>query len=117
MKHIPWWVIVALVLVHDNGTPYAEWMKSLVQPGRHGVSCCGEADQYWVKEYVPSHRKGVAFVAVVLTKDGKDTFMVDVPDDKVIWNQVNPTGRGVLFMAQNDAGEQNVLCFVPGTGT
>jgi len=117
VKYLPWIAVVTalLVLCHEEGVPYADWMNSLRQP-RYPASCCGVADQYWVQEYAPSHRKGIAFVAVVLARDGNNTFTVDVPDDKVIWNTVNPTGRGVIFIGGSDE-IQSVVCFVPGTGT
>ena len=33
----------------DSGTPFAKWMMSLMRPDA-AFSCCGLADQYWVKE-------------------------------------------------------------------
>jgi len=104
------WILAAFLLAHDSGTPYADWMTSLMQPGRK-ASCCGVADQYWVTEYAPSYRPGVAFVAVVQSRDGNSTFMMDVPEGTVLWNSTNPTGRGVIFIQGT-----KVLCFVPGTG-
>ena len=43
--------------------------------------------------------------------DGEPDFSVEIPREKVIWNRVNPTGRGVIFIQ-----DAEVLCFVPGMG-
>jgi len=110
------WIVIALLLIHEPGELYAEWFNSLVQPGRHAVSCCGQADQYWVRDYQPSHTSDIAFKATVISKDGSTEFTVDIPANRVLWDEVNPTGRGVLFMSHDDAGDQNVLCFVPASG-
>ena len=108
------------VYAHDSGTPFAQWMTSLMRPGK-ATSCCGVADQYWVKEYQPSDKQNIAFTATVIAKDGVNEFTVDVPKHTVIWDRVNPTGRGVIFIAQTDYGLQfpegtRVVCFVPGHG-
>jgi len=73
------------------------------------------ADQFFVREYWPSQRDGVAFEAIVLGRDGLPDFPIDVPQRKVIWDRVNPTGRGVVFITDNLA-QRVVLCFVPGAG-
>lgn len=104
-------VMVTIAYGHSNDVPYAEWMGSLMRPNRVG-SCCGPGDQYYAKEYTTSYRKGIAFVAVV-DENGVDVI-VDVPNEVVIWDRPNPTGRGVVFMIGPD---NHVICFVPGTGT
>jgi hypothetical protein len=73
------------------------------------------ADQYYVREYGPSQQNSVAFAAVVIGIDGEPDFSVEIPREKVIWNRVNPTGRGVIFI-QDGWGGREVLCFVPGMG-
>lgn len=77
---------------HDSGTPYAEWMKSLIRPDYPMSSCCGPGDQYYVREYSPSQKDGFAFTAVVIGIDNKPDFPIEIPSGKVIWNRVNPTG-------------------------
>ena len=52
-----------------------------------------------------------AFAAVVIGIDGEPDFSVEFPREKVIWNRVNPTGRGVIFIQGSE-----VICFVPGMG-
>lgn len=109
--------IATLAHGHDSGTPYAEWMMNLKQPGK-SVSCCGEADQYFVKDYRPSETPGIAFTARVIAKyNWLPDFDIDVPSSTVMWNQSNPTGRGVIFIQINEHDSRRVLCFVPGTGT
>src|SRR5262249_18720950 len=101
---------------HDSGTPFAEWMMSLMQPAKPTVSCCGIAEQYWVKDYRPSNKNGIAFEATVVSKDSRTEFKVDVPRSVVIWDRANPTGRGIVFIRSDDF-DQAVICFVPGLGT
>jgi hypothetical protein len=101
----------ASVWGHDNVAPYADWMKSLIRPDYPIASCCGQADQYYVREYGPSRQNSIAFAAVVIGRDGEPDFSVEIPREKVIWNRVNPTGRGVIFIQGSE-----VLCFVPGMG-
>jgi hypothetical protein len=96
---------------HDTGIPYADWMKSLIRPDYPMSFCCGPGDQYYVREYRPSQKNGVAFTAIVLSNDGRPDFPVEIPREKVIWDHVNPTGRGVIFLSGRE-----VLCFVPGMG-
>ena len=100
---------------HDSDTPFADWMKTLTQPDLPLSSCCGPGDQYFVREYWPSQTNGVAFAAIVLGRNGQPDFPIDIPQQKVIWDRVNPTGRGVVFIAENP-WQRAVLCFVPGTG-
>jgi hypothetical protein len=102
---------------HDSGTPFAEWMKSLKQPHQPTNSCCGMADQYYVSDYRPSQKPSMAFIALVLGNHGFPDFEIDVPHHTVMWNQPNPTGRGVIFIVTNEGNYQQVLCFVPETGT
>jgi hypothetical protein len=96
---------------HDSGTPYADWMKSLIRPDYPMSFCCGPGNQYYVREYRPSVKSGVAFTAIVLSNDGRPDFPVEIPREKVIWDRLNPTGRGVIFLLGRE-----VLCFVPGMG-
>lgn len=107
--------LVGSAYAHDSGTRFAEWMMSLMQPAKPTVSCCGIAEQYWVKDYRPSGKNGIAFEATVVSKDGRTEFEVDVPRSVVIWDRANPTGRGVVFIRSNEF-DQTVICFVPGLG-
>jgi hypothetical protein len=100
---------------HDSDTPFADWMKTLMQPDLPLSSCCGPADQFFVREYWPSQRDGVAFEVIVLARDGQPDFQIDISQHKVIWDRVNPTGREVIFISESAWGRA-VLCFVPGAG-
>lgn len=99
---------VAPALAHENDA-FADWMKSLKQPDRPTVSCCGPADQVYVDSYEPTDDEG--FIAYV---NGRE---VKIPPQKVIWNRVNPTGVGVLFWSHHDEDGYIVYCFVPSAGT
>jgi hypothetical protein len=101
---------------HDRHTAYAEWMKSLMRPDYPLTSCCGPGDQYYVREYRPSAKQGVAFEAIVVGRLGYGDFLMDVPNEKVIWDRVNPTGRGIIFIGRGE-WDLVVLCFVPAIGT
>jgi hypothetical protein len=104
------------VFGHDSNSLYAQWFNSLMKPDFPLSSCCGVADEYYVKEYQLSKQDGIAFRAIVITHDGRSEFAIDVPKEKVIWNRVNPTGHGVIFIENND-WVSKVVCFVPSIGT
>ncbi|HEY5930620.1 MAG TPA: hypothetical protein VIU02_09945 [Burkholderiales bacterium] len=112
-------LLLALALSGTSGwahdTPFADWMKTLRQPDFPLKSCCGPGDQYFVREYWPSQTSGIAFAATVPGEDGRPDLQVDIPQQKVIWDRVNPTGRGVVFISESEWGRA-VLCFVPGAG-
>src|SRR3954447_18656869 len=97
------------VFSHDL-SKFGDWTKSLKQPDTPNLSCCGPADAYWVDAYEPS-------------KDGFRALVhgiwLNVPAKKVIWNQVNPTGRGVIFVATpftDDWWDVHIYFFILGNG-
>lgn len=103
--------LAALILVHAEGEPFADWMASLQRPDASG-SCCGPSDQFYVDDY-SADLDGDGFVARV----GGNAEIIRIPANKVIWDRVNPTGRGVLFKVTTEhGGEGFVYCFVPGSG-
>lgn len=101
--------LALLGLAHSPDLPFQDWMSSLQRPDAPG-SCCGPADQYWVRRYEAS---AGGFRAEVIGREGGADFWTEVPQNKVIWDRANPTGRGVIFIRTFD---MLVLCFVPGTG-
>jgi hypothetical protein len=101
---------------HDQHEPHANWISSLRKPDYPLSSCCGPADQYYVREYKPSRTPGIAFDAVVIGHRGSPDFSIGVPWEKIIWDRANPTGRGVIFIVDYDVYSE-VTCFVPGVGT
>ena len=116
-KKYSWAPVVILtaiwrVYAHDPNVPVAQWMMSLIQPHKM-IPCCGPGDQFYVREYEPSNKPGIAFHAIVIGMDGAPDFQEDIPESTVIWgDRANPTGRGVVFIGSNEF-DTSVLCFVP----
>ena len=111
--------VAPLAYGHESGTPYADWIRGLKQPHSPTTSCCGVADQYFVKDYRPSQQSGMAFIArVINNKSGFPDFEIEVPEHTIMHNQHNPTGRGVIFVIDPGGFERYryVVCFVPETG-
>ena len=115
-------VILALALLslpamaRDNGQwgnqPAAlrQWFQSLMQPDNKYLSCCGEADAYEADSF---EVKGDQYVAIIT--DGKGVIpngtRVPVPNEKMKWDEGNPTGHGILFIGNGG----QVYCYVtPG---
>jgi len=105
-----------MLLVHAEGEPFAAWMMSLKQPDNPLVSCCGPSDQYYVDEYRADPDALGGFLAML------NGIEVKIRPQKVIQldTTINPTGRGVIFIARSWEGTKEaqpyVYCFVPGTG-
>jgi hypothetical protein len=115
-------VIFALALLslpamaRDNGQwgnqPAAlrQWFQNLMQPDNKYLSCCGEADAYEADSF---EVKGDQYVAIIT--DGKGVIpngtRVPVPNEKMKWDEGNPTGHGILFIGNGG----QVYCYVtPG---
>lgn len=89
------------------------WFDSLKQPGT-GVGCCSESDC-----------KILAADQWRTTKDGYQirvsTMWVDVPPDKILDRQPNPTGSAVACYRQDygppDPSRVFIYCFVRSTET
>jgi hypothetical protein len=103
-------------LARDNGQwgnqPVAvrQWFQSLMQPDHKDQSCCGEADAYEADNF---EVKGDQYVAIIT--DGKGVIpngtRIPIPNQKMKWDEGNPTGHGILFIG---IGGQ-VYCYVaPG---
>jgi hypothetical protein len=110
------WLAASAALAHDHDVPFAEWMMSLMRPDYPSASCCGPADQFYAVEYHEDPDEPGGFV--VRTEELPDP--IHVPPEKVDWKDVNPTGRGVIFVSHDveySAEAYTVYCFVPGTGT
>jgi hypothetical protein len=94
-----------------------EWYQSLMQPDIPTASCCGEADAYWADAYEVDGDKYVAIVT-----DPRDDeplhrrhveigTKITVPNNKLKYDQSNPTGHGIIFLSRGDY----VFCYVaPG---
>lgn len=86
----------------ENADPsLAPWFQQLKQPGTE-ASCCSIADCRQV-EYRSSGDHYEVFIRGAWT---------EVPNDKVLKNQSNPTGHGVACYTE----WQGVMCFVPASG-
>jgi len=93
------------------------WYESLMQPDNPAVSCCGEADAYFCSEtYENGH------VVCVIDDDRDDKKLrrehidngtrIEIPDNKLKYDQGNPTGHAVVFLSS----AHYVWCFVRGGG-
>jgi hypothetical protein len=87
-----------------------QWFQRLMQPDNPYLSCCGEADAFEADNFEIA---GDQYVAIVT--DGKgiipDGTRIPVPNQKVKWDDGNPTGHGIIFIGP--AGQ--VYCYVtPG---
>ena len=123
------WIVIALALLLSPATArdvgqwgpqpadVRQWFQALMQPDQPHVSCCGEADAYWADTFEVSDGHYVA----VITDDRPDGPLrrphrdigerILVPDNKIKWDDGNPTGHGVIFIG---VGGQ-VYCYVtPG---
>jgi hypothetical protein len=103
-------------IARDNGqwenqpTAVRRWFQGLMQPDNQHVSCCGEADAFEADRFEVS---GDLYVAIIT--DGKGIIpngtRIPVQNQKLKWDQGNPTGHGIIFVG---AGGQ-VYCYVtPG---
>jgi hypothetical protein len=90
-------------LARDNGqwenqpTFVRQWFQNLMQPDNRDVSCCGEADAFEADSFEVVDDRYVAVIT-----DGKgiipDGTRVPVPNQKLKWDQGNPTGHGIIFI-------------------
>lgn len=103
----------------ENSNPAIhEWYKKLTRPDAPESICCTEEDAYWADEF--HVRDGKLYVTI--TDDRPDAPLgrphipngseFEVPQEKLKYDQSNPTGHGVLFI--NTSGF--TWCFVmPGS--
>ena len=107
---------VVIAHARDNGqwatssVQIQHWFQSLMQPDNPSVSCCGEADAFEADTF---EVEGDHFVAIIT--DGRGAIAtgtrVQVPNQKMKWDQGNPTGHGIIFMGTN----RQIYCYVaPG---
>jgi hypothetical protein len=96
-----------------------DWYEALMQPDNPAVSCCGEADSYWVDSFEVRDGK----VYAIVTDDRPDEPLkrrhvdigtkIEIPNNKLVdaTKQQNPTGHGIIFLSRGDY----VYCYVaPG---
>lgn len=103
-------------LARDNGQwesqPAAirQWFQKLMQPDNPRVSCCGEADAFEADSF---EVQGDHYVAIITNGKGviAEGTRIPVPNQKMKWNDGNPTGHGIIFIGT----QGQVFCYVtPG---
>jgi hypothetical protein len=93
------------------------WYKSLMQPDKPWVPCCGESDAYFAEAHV---RDGKTYAVIIDDRPDEPRGRhhvpvgteIEVPAGKFKWDAGNPTGHAVIFLSINN----DVYCFVQGTG-
>lgn len=117
----------SVAIARDNGQwgnldpVISLWFKSLRQPDNPQMSCCGEADSYYVDVSVETI-DGQQVVIATINDDRDDSQLgrphidngtrIVVPPHKYKWDRGNPTGRNILFLSYS----RDVYCFVQGGG-
>ena len=103
-------------LARDNGqwgnqpAYLREWFQKLMQPDNPYMSCCGEADAFEADSFEVS---GDEYVAIITNGKGviPEGTRIPVPNQKLKWDEGNPTGHGIIFIGSNG----QVFCYVtPG---
>lgn len=117
---LPFVIVLMLVslpaMARDNGqwgnqpTYLRERFQKLMQPDNPRMSCCGEADAFEADSF---EVRGDEYVAIIT--DGRGVIpngtRISVPNQKLKWDEGNPTGHGIIFIGSNG----QVFCYVtPG---
>ena len=94
----------------DQPVVVRQWFQKLMQPDNPYMSCCGEADAFEADTFEVADNQYVAIIT-----DGKGIIpngtRIPVPNQKLKWDNGNPTGHGIIFIGT--AGQ--VYCYVtPG---
>jgi hypothetical protein len=87
-----------------------EWFQKLMQPDNPYMSCCGEADAFEADSF---EVRGDEYVAIITNGKGviPNGTRILVPNQKLKWDEGNPTGHGIIFIGSNG----QVFCYVtPG---
>jgi hypothetical protein len=115
-------IIIALAMLtapaaaRDNGqwenqpASLRQWFQKLMQPDNPYQSCCGEADAFEADNFEVS---GDQYVAIITNGKGviPEGTRIPVPNQKIKWDDGNPTGHGIIFIGVNG----QVFCYVaPG---
>ena len=93
-----------------GNTYISEWYRHLMQPDNPQVSCCGEADAFEADNF---EVEGDHYVAIITNGKGviPNGTRIPVPNQKMKWDEGNPTGHGIIFMGTS----KSVYCYVtPG---
>jgi len=94
------------------------WFQKLMQPDVPSMSCCGEADAYWTDSFEVDDGR---YVAIITDERSDGSFgrphrevgeRIVVPNNKIKWDEGNPTGHGIIFLGTSG----QVYCYVPPGG-
>lgn len=87
-----------------------QWFQKLMQPDNPAVSCCGEADAFEADSFEVHDDQYVAIITNGKGLISKGT-KIPVPNNKLKWDEGNPTGHGIIFIGNGG----QVYCYVtPG---
>ncbi len=112
----------------ENSDPKIKaWFQSLRQPTDPGASCCGESDAYYADSFEVNTDGD--YVAII-TDERDDAPLrrphidvgtkIVVPKERIKFDQGNPTGHGIIFVAairqDNKVIGGIVYCYLPPGG-
>jgi hypothetical protein len=108
--------VVSPAAARDNGqwadhpAYLRQWFQKLMQPDNPVMSCCGEADAFEADSF---EVRGDQYVAIIANGKGAipEGTKILVPNNKMKWDDGNPTGHGIIFIGNGG----QVYCYVaPG---
>ena len=87
-----------------------------MQPDNITTPCCGEADAYWCDTISVKDTKTYCTITDDRVIEGRPVIasgtVVEIPNHKYKWDEGNPTGHSIVFMARSGV----VYCFVQNAG-
>ena len=104
-------------LARDNGqwddqpAYLRQWLQKLMQTDNPHMSCCGEADAFEADSF---EVRGEQYVAIITNGKGAipNGMRIPVPNQKLKWDEGNPTGHGIIFIG----ADGQVFCYVTRGG-
>lgn len=102
---------------HEHARPELdEWYAKLMRPDNPAFSCCGKADAYWCDDYYSRDGKAYCRITDERVVKGRPPVPtgteVEIPQQKLKFDQGNPTGHNVIFLSRS----LEVFCFVQNGG-
>lgn len=99
-----------------------KWFHGLMQPDNPSISCCGFSDAYYADSFKVQGDKYIAIItdtrpdAPLGRPHVRPGTEIIVPNNKLKYDDGNPTGHGVIFIRYDDESDGfAVLCYiVPG---
>jgi hypothetical protein len=95
----------------DQPAYLRQWFQKLMQPDNPVMSCCGEADAFEADNF---EVHGDQYVAIITNGKGviPEGTKIPVPNQKMKWDEGNPTGHGIIFIGNGG----QVYCYVAPSG-